>query len=279
MSRSTRSAVFNVLATSLLAVVVVVLANSFIAGQVQSLPVHSTLEGVGGTLAIAIGGLLLWGRELYGQPSLEIVATGLFGQGILELGHAVVPPSPAFFWSRTLPTLFGGVVFSLVWFASRMTRGALRSLLYTTLILAMLGSGALVAAPNAWPAGFSINGEYTLWAKGLNVAGGLAFLLSSVFFYREHERTRSAVDGVFASHCLLFALAGMTFGIASLWDSAWWAFHALRFMAYVVSLGYVIDLLRRVSERHRVHSSTEMAEQLDELIALRRRLRRSSEAS
>lgn len=279
MSQLTRSAVFNVIATSLIAIIVVALSNRLIVGQVQSLPVHSTLEGIGGALALAIAALLLWARELYGQPSLELVAIGLCGQGVLELAHAMVPPSPAFFWSRTLPTLLGGFVFALVWFAPLLTRSLRRALLFGTISLAVLASGALIAAPNAWPAAFSITGEYTFWAKALNVAGGLAFLVSSVFFYRQHERTGAAADSIFASHCLLFALAGMTFGIASLWDSAWWAFHALRFLGYIVSLGFVVDLLRRVSERHRVHSSTEMAAQLDELIVLRRRLQRGDEVS
>ena len=61
-------------------------------------------------------------------------------------------------------------------------------------------------------------------------------------------------------------------GLSQLRDGAWWTFHLLRLLAYLVSLAFLFDLRRRLSARREQHSATEMQLQLDELAALRERL-------
>jgi signal transduction histidine kinase len=237
----------NPLLTLGVALCTIALVTHAVGGRWVYEPLHSAMEAASGMLALAIAGLLIWGRELHDRPYLDWVVAGLLTQGVLDVVHAAVPPGPTFYWSRTLPTILGGVLFALVWMPIDPRRR--RALYAGSLGLAALLGAALVAAPGSWPPAFSEAGQYTSWAKLLNGCSGLAYFASVLFFLREQQRKASFADGVFASHALLLALASGAFGLSSVWDGAWWAFHAVRLMAYVVSLGYVADLLRRVSHR------------------------------
>jgi signal transduction histidine kinase len=240
-------ALLNPLLTFLAALLTIVLVTRAIGARWSYEPLHSAMEAAGGMLALATAGLLIWGRELHDRPYLDWVVAGLIIQGVLDLVHAGVPPGPTFYWSRALPTVLGGVLFALVWAPVEPVRR--RALYAGALGLAVLLGVALVAAPGIWPRAFSAGGHYTTWAKLVNSCSGLAYLASALFFLREQQRNASFADGVFASHALLLALASGAFGLSSLWDGTWWAFHAVRLMAYVVSLGYIADLLRRVARR------------------------------
>lgn len=252
----------------------VLLARRWFAAPWHHEPFHSTIEAVGGVVAIAMASLIAWGRDLYDDGPLDTLGVGLAVQGVLDLVHAAISPGPTFFWSRALPTLLGGMIFACVWLQRRPFKGAS----VWAAGVASLISIALVAAPTAWPIPFDASGHYKTWAKLLNLAGGAGFLAAVVFFLRRSRQQRATADTVFAHHALLFAIAGFSFGLSSLWDGAWWTFHLLRLFAYLVSLAFLFDLLRRLSARRELHSATEMQLQLDEVAALRERLARSEQA-
>jgi signal transduction histidine kinase len=247
--RLLRWAVLNPLLTVLAALVTIGLVARAVDGRWVYEPLHSAIEAAGSMLALAIAALLIWGRDLHERPYLDWVVAGLLVQCILDLVHAAIPLGPAFYWSRSLPTVLGGVLFALVWVPITSRQ---RPLLYATACgVALVASAGLVALPDAWPPGFSAGGHYASWARIISVASGTVYGASAVFFLREQQRKSSFADGVFASHALLMAVASGAFGLSSLWDGTWWAFHAVRLMAYVVSVGYVVDLLRRVARRRR----------------------------
>lgn len=246
---SRRWAILNPLFTVLAALITISLVARAIEGRWVYEPLHSTIETLSGVLALVIAGLLIWGRELHERPYLDWVVAGLLVQGILDLVHASTPPGPAFYWSRSLPTVLGGVLFALVWVPG--ARGPRIALYAGACGVALVAGVGLVALPDAWPPAFSAAGRYAPWARSLNIGSGIVYGASAVFFLREQLRRSSFTDGVFASHALLLAVASGAFGLASVWDGTWWAFHAVRLMAYVVSVGYVVDLLRRVARRRR----------------------------
>lgn len=263
------SALVSSLFTAIVVVATTLAVAYLVVGRWVHAPAHSTVEATGAMLALAIAALLRWGRELYEDPHLEWVTAALLGQGILDLVHAVVPGGPAFFWSRALPTLLGGLVLALVWInPGRRGSWLPAGVSAAAAVLAAL----LLVAPGLWPPAFSTTGDYTSWAKLLNVGGGAGFLVAAGFFIRRHAVARQLSDAAFAGHCSLFGLAGFTFWLASLWDAAWWALHVLRLLAYLVSLGYVVDLARRLAARQRHQLEVELAAQMDELAALRRQL-------
>ncbi len=210
--------------------------------QWRHAPIHSAIETAGGLIALAVAAILLWRRRYAGHgPHLLWVATALVSMGLLDIAHAWVHPSPAFFWSRMLPNLLGGLLLTLVWTPEEWTRGqGAERLPFVVGLLTLPLCVALVAFPQAWPPGFAPDGTYTSWAKLANTAGGLAFFGSAAFFLRRYRRSGETENLVFANHCLLFAMAGVLFGMSHLWGSIWWLFHVLRLLAYVVVLRHVV---------------------------------------
>jgi len=209
-------------------------------------PIHSAVETAGGLIALAMAAVLLWRRRFSGHaPHLLWVATALVCMGLLDVAHAWVHPSPAFFWSRMLPSVLGGLLLTLVWAPERWAQGrAAERLPFRVGLLTLPVCAALVAFPQAWPAGFTPEGSYTPWAKAINMAGGLTFIASAVFFLRRYRAMGEREDGVLANHCLLFAMAGILLGFSHLWGTTWWLFHLLRLLAYVVVLHHVVGVWR-----------------------------------
>ncbi len=209
-------------------------------------PIHSALETAGGLIALTMAAVLLWRRRYAGHaPHLLWVASALVCMGLLDVAHAWLHPSPAFFWSRLLPSLLGGLLLMLVWAPERWTRRpAAERLPWGVGLLTLPLCAALVAFPHAWPPGFAPDGTYVSWAKLTNITGGVAFFVSAAFFLRRYGRTGEAEDLVLADHCLLFAMAGVLFGISHLWGPIWWLFHVLRLLAYVVVLRHVVHVYR-----------------------------------
>jgi PAS domain S-box-containing protein len=211
-------------------------------------PLHSSLETAGGLIALAMAAVLLWRRQYQGHAAhLQWVVTALVCMGQLDVAHAWISVSPGFFWSRALPTLLGGLFIAFVWLPASWTRSrAVQRLPLVVGLLTLVLCAALVAWPRAWPRAFSPDGSYLLWAKLLNMVGGLGFLTSAAFFLRRYRREAAAEDLVFANHCLLFGVAGLLFGMSHLWGAIWWLFHVLRLLAYLVVLRHVVQVYREL---------------------------------
>jgi signal transduction histidine kinase len=209
-------------------------------------PLHSTIECLGGVIALLVVALVvLRRRALLDEPQYAMFAVSLTWMGILDLAHACVPQGAAFFWSRTLPTLAGGAAMSLVWMRPRARADRLVTLgVGVSAALASLVAAALIAAPRAWPLMFSEAG-YTSSAKLLNVAGGLGSLAGALFFLRRYRETGSREHLVVADQSLLFGAAGVLFMMSHMWGAVWWLFHFLRLAAYLVLLTYAFALYKR----------------------------------
>ena len=209
-------------------------------------PLHSSLETAGGLIALALATVLLWRRPYPGPAAhLPWVVTALVCMGLLDLSHAWIHVGPGFFWSRALPTLLGGLLIALVWLPASWTQSrAARRLRRAAGLLTLALCAALVASPQSWPRAFSADGTYSLWARLINMVGGLGFLTSAAFFLRRYRREASSEDLVFANHCLLFGVAGLLFGMSHLWGAIWWLFHVLRLIAYLVVLLHVVRMYR-----------------------------------
>src|SRR5262245_33310194 len=85
-----------------------------------NLPLHSTLEALGGLAAVFTGFVLLARKAEWEDERLQGVASGLMGMGILEGFHAVSSPDQGFVLLRSAASLLGGVAFSFVWHPSGM---------------------------------------------------------------------------------------------------------------------------------------------------------------
>jgi signal transduction histidine kinase len=224
------------------------LRATFATQQYVNEPLHSSIEAIGGCIALGMSALLLirWLED--GPAHFLWMSTALVMMGVLDLAHACSERSPAFFWSRALPTFLGGALMAMVWLAPSKRPRAVRWL-RPPLIAAVLAAPLalhLVLAPFSWPNAFAHDGGYYWWAKALNVLGGAAFATAAVFFLRRNARGEYRdADLVFGNHCVIFAVAGFLFGLSHIWGAVWWLLHGLRLAAYIVVLKYSIDVFRR----------------------------------
>src|SRR5512146_1236516 len=78
-------------------------------------PLHSTIEAVGGLVAIAMAMVLLHTHDESTAGKYRVLAAGFLGMGILQEFHAIARPGNEFVLFRNLASLAGGIGFLLVW--------------------------------------------------------------------------------------------------------------------------------------------------------------------
>lgn len=221
--------------------------------------IHTSLEVAGSVVAVLVAALLYLRQSQQAAPHFVWISSALVCMGILDFFHALVEVSPAFYWSRTLATLFGGMLFSGVWLPDRwVTRRLFR---IAPVLIAVLSTALglfFVLDPNGLPAMFSSEG-YQVTAKLINFAGGVTFLAAASNLLLRYSRNRKRDDYLFALHCSLFGVAGLLFGFSSMWNSVWWFFHGLRLVAYWVVIRYVYLTFRDAQARlNAAYSEMEM---------------------
>lgn len=236
----------TVMASGVFPVAVSILANRYLShwfwiGE----SFHAFIEGVGAFSAIMLTILLLMGK-LEKRSAYQLwLACGLLAMGILDGFHASVPSGQVSIWLRSTSTLFGGLLFALVWVPVRPV--FIRSpeiLIWLVMIMASAFDGYSVLFPDSLPL-MVVNGNFTFIAKILNFLGGILFLISSAYFVVRYQSTKKRDDLLFVNLTLLFAMAGLLFHMSSTWNAGWWFWHFLRLIAYLHILGYVFTLYQR----------------------------------
>ncbi len=204
-----------------------------------NLPVHSLVETAGGLMALAIAGILVveWPRKTEASHYLPM-ACALIGMGVLDVFHAAVEHLNNFVWLHSTATLVGGVLFAAVWLPiNRTSRRSLQVLPWFVFATTCLFGVASCLLKEQLPA-MAIDSSFTTLARVLNFTGGVGFLAAGVYFVRRFHRLSLREDWLFAMHTVLLGTAGLLFELSSLWDVAWWWWHALRLFAYMAALGF-----------------------------------------
>ncbi len=205
------------------------------------LPIHSLFEASGGLMAIAIAGILMVERpRKQDGDHYPWMAAALIGMGTLDIFHAAVEPGNNFVWLHSTATFVGGTLFALVWLGNRPINPQMANrfpwlVLAATLLFATASCVFAARIPV-----MAVDGQFTLLAKGLNIGGGLGFLVAGAFFARRFYPSCDREDWLFAVHTVLFGTAGILFELSALWDAAWWWWHLLRLAAYLAALSIAI---------------------------------------
>lgn len=230
-----------------------VLANYFSDWRWSHYPFHSMVESVGAITAFTISTLMVLMLNRQRLPRYYIwPACALIGMGILDGAHAVLYAGGAFVWLHSVATMVGGLIFSGIWLPEAwLTAQRQRALIHSVISFSLLVSVLSVLSPDTLPQ-MIVNGEFSLLAKVFNIAGGVGFLMGSVFFVRHkilsgrysENNEHISKDKVFANHCLLFGIAGLLFESSVIWDAGWWWWHILRLAAYLVVLVYFFVLFK-----------------------------------
>lgn len=227
------------------------MANHFPEWRWTHYPFHSMVESVGAISAITIASLMIMMINKNHLPRYYIwAAIALIGMGILDGFHSILHAGTAFVWLHSTATLIGGVAFACIWLPARWLTPARERYLLPVIVMIAITLGLLsIALPQQLPV-MVINGEFSLLAKFLNIAGGMGFLVGTAYFvhlYYLHKknisrRNKVTSDMVFANHCLLFGIAGLLFESSMIWDAGWWWWHILRLAAYLIVLVYYFSL-------------------------------------
>jgi len=196
---------------------------------------HSTLEATGAGIAVIVATVLIYqSRSERVPPHFLWVSLALICMGILDFFHGFVIMGPAFYWSRTLSSFFGGLLFLGAWLPERFSSPkAFRYMPPTIAILSSMLGLFFIIEPEALPLMYSAAG-YTLMAKLINLVGGIVFFLATWNYLKRFYKTDRAEDYLFGLHCMILGMAEMLFAFSSLWNSVWWFFHVLRLVAYIL---------------------------------------------
>ncbi|MEZ6057934.1 MAG: response regulator [Planctomycetaceae bacterium] len=245
------------------------------------LPVHSLVEGAGGLIAMAVAAILMaeiGRRENTGH--YRWMAIALSGMGGLDLFHAASSPGIHFVWLHSLATFVGGICFGLVW----LPNFQLPKVLGDRFVFAVVGFCLVVGTvsvmvPDSLPAMTTSTGSFSAMALGLNIIGGLGFLVAGGFFLKRFCVTLRVEDWMFAVHTILFGAAGVLFAYSVLWDGGWWWWHVLRLAAYVAALLYGLRTFHHAEQelRHLNRQLHETNASLDRTVADRTSKLRATE--
>ena len=225
-----------------------IISHLFLRGwRWDSIPAHSVAEAVGAFAALTLAILLLMQKKTERAGEYRVwVSCGLIGMGLLDLFHALPQPGQAFVWLHSMAVLVGGVFFAMVWLSDDMARSGLGKALpwIVAFVIGIFGLLSL-AFPGALPMMVK-GGIFTPAAKAINIAGGLFFLAATVFFILRYRAGRDLADILFAILSLLFGVSGILFELSTLWDAAWWLWHLLRLIAYMIALGYLFVIFQQI---------------------------------
>ena len=202
-------------------------------------PLHSTVEALGGLAAVLTGFVLLARKVEWEDERLQGLASGLLGMGILEGFHAVSSPDEGFVLLRSAASLLGGVAFSFVWHPVGMIGRRTRDLIPYLVTCGTAAFGLfVVAAPDQLPR-FTTQAQFAPIALACNGIAAVLFLAGAAGFWLEAGRTGRAEHQLLATLGLLFGLAEVMFLFSAPWDSTWWVWHLVRLTAYALALVYV----------------------------------------
>lgn len=231
----------------------------------ENVYIHSAAEVSGGCMALLVAAILILQEANHEGGSFNLqIAAALGGMGILDIFHAVVPPGDLFVWLHSLATFVGGIVFLTIWIPRRLFVPS-----YSFPLMVVIGSSlagfASIVYPEILPA-MIYEGSFTLAAELLNFIGGVALLIATVQLGRTFRKTRKIDDLLFCLHSLLFGLAAIMFQQSVLWDLTWWAWHVLRFGAYLVAAWLIIYVLKALF--HNLTATNEILRKQNESLNL-----------
>lgn len=235
----------------------------------HQMPLHSTMEAIGGIASIAMGTVLLHRRDESASSKFQSLGLGFLAMGLLEMFHAMAQPGNGFVLLRNVASLSGGVGFLLVWVQPpqrRPSQGTWRPWGVAAGAL-LFGSWAL-AFPDQIPEMIRY-GQFTPTAVAPQGLACLCFLAATARCLLDYRQSKRPEDFVFASLALMFGVAELMFMYSVPWDSRWWFWHLLRLTAYLL-------VLREVSRGY-LRSISDLKASLEHTTHVERALRQSEQ--
>lgn len=243
LTKSDLSLSLVLLTTLVIPLLLGLLLQEYTAWRWVSLPLHATIEAIGGTFALIIAlGIFLSNHPKYEFTFLHRSAFAFLMMGVFDLFHALQSPGEWFVWLHTLAIFMGGIFLSFVWLpaakVSKRTYWLTPTLIFGFAVLLSLGS---IGFPDWVPQMLDANGEFTHAANLMNIIGGALFVLASLFFVNRCLQEPTRIHLIFVGHSMLFGAAGILFFFSTIWDLTWWFWHLLRLSAYLILFFFMVQ--------------------------------------
>ncbi len=203
------------------------------------LPLHSTMEALGGLASIGMAGVLFQRPEHQQGGKFQALGSGLLGMGLLAIFHAIAEPGNGFVLLRNMASLVGGIGFAFVWRSDSEQAPSRRAWLPWLTATGTVGFGIWVLTTPAQVPEMIRSEEFTPTAVAPQSLASLLFVTAAWRLLADYTRTDRSEDYLFACLALLFAMAELVFMYSVMWDTRWWFWHTLRLTACLLMLGYL----------------------------------------
>lgn len=204
--------------------------------------VHGSLEAFGAFLACIVAWHSLTSYLINPSESFRVwIGFAFLSMGVFDAFGSVVGPGESAVWFHSCSAFIGGLFALLVWIPEGKRKISVKAgLILGALIFPVFGTH-FVWFPETIPLMVD-QGEFTLLAKVLNGAGGLAFLGVAGWFFQRASSSREK-EWIWEASCYVaIGLSEILFIWSTLWSPLWWWWHGIRFVAYgVIAYGAKLD--------------------------------------
>ena len=220
------------------------------------LALHALIEGAGVLLYLSLA-VYIW--VLVNAALLPVrfqwAASGFLAMAVIGGVHGSVPPGETFVGLHSVGVLIGGGLFALIAAPLRFHHQAWwRWLPYLSVLLGCGVSGALLMADSHQMSMLAVDGGFSETAMTFNTLGALGFLVATLFLlfgFQPINDQHWMAQYFMAIMALLYAVSGLLFEYSVLWDSTWWLWHFLRFVALSLLLFYFFAWFYQQTEQTR----------------------------
>ncbi|MCP5495875.1 MAG: methyl-accepting chemotaxis protein [Leptospiraceae bacterium] len=178
------------------------------------------------------------------------IASGILGGGVLAGFHACVHPGIDFVWLYSCSTLAGGFLFMFSWLPEYLSEKIGNRIPILILVASIVFSILSIGFKSSLPSMVK-SGEFTPTARGLNIVGGVLYLLASIKLLLLYRNSKAFDEILFCFFSLFLGIAGILFEFSKLWDAGWWLWHFIRLLGYILALGYAIHVLNQLDTKTR----------------------------
>lgn len=204
---------------------------------------HRLMEGFWAFTTLSVAYVIYLQYVVTGVPRLALMAFGFLAMGVLDLFHAVAEPgSNIFVWFHSMSALSGSVLFALsllVGSRSRPTEPLVPKawLRAGWVLLLIVSFASLSLVLENWLPTMNVGATFSLFSSTVNSLAAFLFFLVGMYFLNHYRWHRDPLLLVMALGMLLLFESQVLFPLSTLWDPAWWVWHAIKSTIYLAILG------------------------------------------
>jgi len=222
--------------------------------SMMHLPLHSTLETIGGLSAIWIA-IVLFHHKEEDADICFLVGNGFICKGILDIFHAVCMPGESFIFLNSTSNVAAAVLFSLIWLSRQTIKKYAMDQRWLTIgfvIISISVGFRAVIFPEGVPHIIHLyNNRFTLVSITMNNLAAILYLVTIPRWVTLYQESGHHYFLLFLAVCFLFGISEVFFQYSDLWNGIWWSWHLIQLLANIITLFFLFyNYLRLNNEVH-----------------------------